>query len=161
MARSDCISKDCRKWFEPFASGPVSNNRAQDSVHNDWQMMKTRTIKFFLFLSVLLAPLLVVAAPLSQVHQAGALAVSSAGQVLAGDAASVQHAVGEHLASASGSGTHRCADGGCSSVGCCVASDDYLPSLRLFSSAPEFITILASVTEVFLSSDTRPPIPSA
>ncbi len=56
---------------------------------------------------------------------------------------------------------HRCSDGGCSSVGCCVASDDYVPSERLLSVNSVFITILASVTEVFLSSDTRPPITSA
>ncbi len=145
--------------FEPFSLGLVTSIKDNDLVQTT--SMKTTAIKIFLLLSLLTAPWLVSAASASQ-PQSGAAGVSSYSAPSASlDKVITQGSENGHYLQRTEIDSHRCGDGGCSSVGCCVASDGYVPSERLSSANPGFIILLASVTEVFLSSDTRPPIPFA
>ncbi|MFQ5488036.1 MAG: hypothetical protein ACE5ET_06300 [Gammaproteobacteria bacterium] len=122
--------------------------------------MKTTTIKILLLLCLLAAPWLLSAAPAMH-HHSEAAAPAYVSPPISLDKVAMQGGNDGHYVERTEVDGHRCSDGGCSSVGCCVASDDYVPGEHLSSVNVGFITILASVTEVFLSSDTRPPIPSA
>ena len=55
---------------------------------------------------------------------------------------------------------HRCSEGGCSSLGCCLVFEHNWQMELLPPSIARVAPRLASVTEFILPADTRPPIPA-
>lgn len=55
---------------------------------------------------------------------------------------------------------HRCSEGGCASLGCCLVFENDWRMEILPPSLPRMALRLASVTEFILPADTRPPIPA-
>lgn len=58
-------------------------------------------------------------------------------------------------------GDHCCMNSACSPLGCCAVTAACIQDMGCVVVTPQPVTIHVSVTQIFLSFDTRPPIASA